>query len=775
MLGNLRNLLDREGRFKRDILKGNFGLEKENVRVDREGHLALTPHPKELGDKSTHPYITTDFSESQIEMITPPFKNLDETYYFMENIHDIVSGSIGEELLWPQSIPPALPEEEHIPIARYDGSRKGIEAEEYREMLAEKYGKKKQLISGIHYNFSFEDEFLKRVQTQMGDTREFKEFKSDIYLKMARNLLRYNWLLIYIFGASIGSHESYSQKCNSYMKAAGEGTYYFPHATSFRNGPCGYKNLKEYMVSYNTISEYTADLRKLIEVGEISGAKEYYSSVRVKTLGEGDILDNLDKNGVSYLELRFVDLNPFKKIGIERETLYFLHLFLIYCLVADDRRYTEEAKREDEYNTTLVSSAGRMENTLLIRDGEKVGIKQWKREIFTQVRELLETLSPKDKIYEEALNRVEIRAMEDPLSKKLVDRLEDEGYINFHLNRAKKYLEETQAKEYNLKSYEDLELSTQILIKEALKRGVRVDILDRKENFIALHKGDKTEYVKQATKTSLDSYSTVLVMENKLVTKRVLDENKVRTPQGRSYTDVGESLDDFELYSGGGIVIKPNNTNFGIGITIFKDGIDKESYKKAVEIAFSHDSTILIEEFISGKEYRFFVIGDEVVGILHRVPANVCGDGKRSISDLVHEKNKDPLRGKGYRTPLEKINLGVAEEMFLKGQNLDFDYIPGEGEVIYLRENSNISTGGDSIDFTDEIHPEYKRIAVEAAKAVDATICGVDMMLDQMEEFDEGGYGIIELNFNPAIHIHCYPYSGKNRELGKKVLDKLGF
>lgn len=775
MLGNLRDLLDREGRFKRDILKGNFGLEKENVRVDREGHLALTPHPKELGDKSTHPYITTDFSESQIEMITPPFKNLDETYYFMENIHDIVSGSIGEELLWPQSIPPALPEEEHIPIARYDGSKKGIEAEEYREMLAEKYGKKKQLISGIHYNFSFEDEFLRRVQVQLGDTREFKDFKDDIYLKMARNLLRYNWLLIYIFGASIGSHESYSQKCNSYMKAAGEGTYYFPHATSFRNGPCGYKNLKEYMVSYNTIREYTADLRKLIEVGEISGAKEYYSSVRVKTLGEGDILDNLDKNGVSYLELRFVDLNPFKKIGIERETLYFLHLFLIYCLVADDRRYTEEAKREDEYNTTLVSSAGRMENTLLIRDGKKVDMKQWKREIFSEVRELLETLSPKEKIYEEALNRVEVRAMEDPLSKKLVDRLEDEGYINFHLNKAKKYLEETRAKEYNLKSYEDLELSTQILIKEALKRGVKVDILDRKENFIALHQGDRTEYVKQATKTSLDSYSTVLVMENKLVTKRVLDENKVRTPQGRSYTDIEEAMDDFELYSGGGVVIKPNNTNFGIGITIFKDGIDEESYRKAVEIAFGHDSTILIEEFISGKEYRFFVIGDEVVGILHRVPANVCGDGRSSISDLVYEKNKDPLRGKGYKTPLEKINLGVAEEMFLKGQDLGFDYIPREGEVIYLRENSNISTGGDSIDFTDDIHPEYKRIAVEAAKAVDATICGVDMMLDQMEEFDDEGYGIIELNFNPAIHIHCYPYRGKNRGLGKKVLDELGF
>ena len=148
------------------------------------------------------------------------------------------------------------------------------------------------------------------------------------------------------------------------------------------------------------------------------------------------------------------------------------------------------------------------------------------------------------------------------------------------------------------------------------------------------------------------------------------------------------------------------------------------------------------------------------------------GNGESTIEELVSEKNKDPLRGKGYKTPLEKIKLGEIEEMFLKNQGLSFKSIPKNGEKIYLRENSNISTGGDSIDFTDKIHPSYKEVALKSAKAVKALICGVDMVIDNIEEeAKEKNHGIIELNFNPAIHIHCFPYKGENRKAGEKILD----
>jgi len=120
--------------------------------------------------------------------------------------------------------------------------------------------------------------------------------------------------------------------------------------------------------------------------------------------------------------------------------------------------------------------------------------------------------------------------------------------------------------------------------------------------------------------------------------------------------------------------------------------------------------------------------------------------------------------------------LGEAEAMFLKQQNKDFNSIPASREIVYLRENSNISTGGDSIDFTDDIPDSYKRIAVQAAKALNVVISGLDMIIpDVSAEATEDNYAIIELNFNPAIHIHCHPFQGKNRKLNEKLMDALGY
>jgi glutamate--cysteine ligase len=224
------------------------------------------------------------------------------------------------------------------------------------------------------------------------------------------------------------------------------------------------------------------------------------------------------------------------------------------------------------------------------------------------------------------------------------------------------------------------------------------------------------------------------------------------------------------------VVVKPKSTNFGQGVVILKWEYTLEEAKEAIKSALFYDNAVLIEEFISGKEYRFFTVGEEVVAILHRVPANVIGDGSHTIQELVLKKNENPLRGKGYVTPLEKIGLGKTEQEYLAHQGRNFDTIPAMGETVYLRENSNISTGGDSKDYTEEIPEEYKKIAVRAAKAVGAKICGADIIIRDIHEKPQvDNYAIIELNFNPAIHIHDYPYQGKNRQVEKKILDLLGF
>lgn len=323
---------------------------------------------------------------------------------------------------------------------------------------------------------------------------------------------------------------------------------------------------------------------------------------------------------------------------------------------------------------------------------------------------------------------------------------------------------------------EELELSTQIVIEEALNRGIDVEVIDREDNFIRLKKGSKTQYIKQATKTSLDTYIAPLIMENKEVTKAVLKENGINIPQGITVKSISQAVINYHLFVGKDIVVKPKSTNFGKGVIIIKELAKVDTLVNAVEQALAYDDAVLVEEFIAGLEYRFLVIGDEVVAILHRVPANVTGDAIHSISELVEEKNKNPLRGKGYVTPLEKISLGTVETEYLALQSKNINYIPAAGETVYLRENSNISTGGDSIDFTDEIPKEYKEIAVKAAQAVGAKVCGADIIiLDRKEKPNQNNYSIIELNFNPALHIHNFPYKGKNRQVEKKLLDLLGF
>jgi glutamate--cysteine ligase len=506
----------------------------------------------------------------------------------------------------------------------------------------------------------------------------------------------------------------------------------------------------------------------MIKEGKIAASKELYTPVRPKFLNGPD--------HISYLEFRCIDNDPLSRAGISTKALQFLHALALFGLLSDEADSFDAVRQAEanRYHTGVALYGLDTES----KSGKKYMVWMKGKAIVAKMKELFENLEIINPEYLRALDLTG-NLLENHKTRKVHDVLKGilkVGYIPFHIEKAKQYLSESRTNSYNFHGLEDMELSTQLLLREAVKRGVSFEILDRKENFVRLKKDGNIQYVKQATKTSLDNYSSILAMENKLVTKKILEEHKIRVPKGSEYTNAEAAKTDFLIHQGKAIVIKPNQTNFGLGITILKENNDEETYRRAIDIAFEHDNTILIEEFIAGKEFRIFVIGGEVVGILHRVPANVIGDGTKTIRELVEQKNLDPLRGKGYRTPLEKIRLEEAEAMFLKQQNRDFETVPTSGETVYLRENSNISTGGDSIDFTDDIPDSYKQIAIRAAKALNVVITGLDMIIpDVSAEATADNYAIIELNFNPAIHIHCHPFQGKNRKLNEKLMDALGY
>lgn len=769
-----------------ELLKGNYGIERESLRVNNKGELSVKRHPAVFGEKVENKYITTDFAESQIEVITPPFKNIEETYNFSRVLYDIAAMEIEDEYLWPQSMPGIVPTDDKIRIAEYGDNEKGREARRYRENLIKKYGGKKQLICGIHYNFSFDDDFLRKLYClyerqnthkifsgifNENQKLEYKEFKNNLYLKVTRNYLRYRWIIIYLLGASGVVDKSYMGPCMNSSKEIAHDSFSNEGALSYRNSECGYKNKIDLYPNYNSVDEHIESLRRFVSDKLIGSHKELYSCVRLKPKDPSDFFNSLGKDGIQYLEYRSIDINPFEKGGISLDDLYFLQIFNLFLLINEETDY-DRWQEEGTENQNIISKLGQ-KDVLLKKDGELISKEHWGVEILNNIRDINDKLNlGKERIIDLMIEKIKNNQL--TYAYKIEKKVKEEGYINAHLDIAQKYKENSYKNRFKLEGYEELELSTQILMKEAIKRGVEVEVLDKFENFISLRKNNKVEYIKQATKTSKDSYITALIMENKSVTKRVLYDSGIKVPKGIEVNSINESFNIIKEFTKKPVVIKPKSTNFGIGISIFKEGADEESIKKAFELAFKYDNTVLIEEFVKGKEYRFLVIDGKIAGILHRVPANVKGDGVSSIKELVEIKNQDPLRGHHYVTPLEKIILDESAELFLKQQNKDFNYIPEEDEIVYLRENSNISTGGDSIDYTDSIPEKFKIIAVNAADAVNARICGVDMMLENFND-ENSNYSIIELNFNPAIHIHCYPYKGTEREIGVEILRVLNF
>ena len=743
----------------RDLIKNNnleeiftnvkIGLEKEGQRILKDGVISKTDHPKVFGVRHENPYIQTDFAESQVELITTPENSEKSVLRVLNAVHEVTLKNMpADEFIWPLSIPAILPDESEIRVAQFE-KKSDVE---YREYLVEKYGKYKQMVSGIHYNFQLDDKFMEKVAEIT--KKDLVDVKNEIYLKLARQFIRYQWILIYLYGASPLAEDKYftnGLKPNDYVR-------------SLRTSRYGYVNDEDIKVSYSSLEKYIEDITGYVKNGNLIAEKEFYSSVRFRG---ADTIVKFPKEGIKYMEFRLFDLNPFAPFGILEKDIRFVHLFLKTLVWLDEVNKETSESLGYEYS----------ENVALTHPYKNVPYEEEGIWLLNQMKELVKELGLFDndiKLIEEKID--ELQNPKITLGAKLLTEYEkDNNMSRVGMELAKKYKEEALREYYSLSAFANMELSTQAVIEDAIKNGIKVDVIDENDQFIRLENKDHIEYVKNGNMTSKDSYISPLIMENKVVTKKVLAEKAFRVPKGYEVSSLDEAIQKFNYIKNKPIVIKPKSTNFGLGITIFKNGTSSlENYSKAVEFALKEDKDILIEEFIEGTEYRFFVIEGKTEAVLLRVPANVVGDGKHTIRELVEIKNSNPLRGDAKKTPLKKIELGEIEKLQLAEQGLNFDSILPENEVAYLRENSNISTGGDSVDKTDAVHESYKKLAVEITDAMMAKVCGVDLIIpDITEEINGENYGVIEANFNPMMMMHIYPHSGKSRRLSLNVLKML--
>lgn len=760
----LREIFIKQPEMKELLLRSAIGLEKENMRVWGDGHIALTPHP--FGNKATHPFITTDFSESQVEIGTEVCANPHQVYDQLENLHDIVSTTVAvendaPEYLWPISNPPMIRDEAEIPVAKFVGEAHSKET--YREYLADKYGKKIMLYCGIHYNFSFDRDLIRRLHQILGRCDDPQCLQSELYLTLAKNCYLYSWFPVVMTAASPIFHESFLAE----GKEVGGGR--FLGYSSMRNSKYGYWNKDEIILDYQDMPAYINSIVSEVRKGDLYSSSEFYSPVRLKPRGKY-LMKNLRENGVNHIELRMFDLNPLDKNGMSKDDMELMEYFLLYMASKPDFDYTPELQRQAHENH-IRSAAYDISSVDIVLPERTETLQQAAIRLVEEMETFYGELDIPRAIEVLEQSKKRLVDQEQLYAHRVYRAIEEKGYVPFAMECAQRALELSNEKYYLLKGFEDMELSTQALIKACLKLGVKYEVLDRVDNFVRLRRGDRVEYVKQATKTSRDNCASILIMRNKNLTNKLLGEQGIPTPRGEIFESKEAAMESFRYHREGPCVVKPNFTNYGKGVTVFTSHPSQENFEKALDIAFRNSSEVLIEEYIPGDDYRFLVIGNVVQAVSKRIPAYVIGDGVRTIRDLVIEKSNDPRRGPEHKRPLSFIGMGAEEALHLETMGMSFMTVPQKGERVTLRQNSNVSTGGEAIDCTDIVHPSYREIALKAAKAVGAVFCGVDILTEDVTRCaDESIYAVTELTFNPSIKIHCYPSAGQSRPIGEAVV-----
>ncbi len=445
---------------------GMIGIEKESLRVGGDGIIAQTPHPASLGSALKHPWITTDYSEALLELITPPFPDAQAALDFLQQLHQFVYQHIDDELLWSASMPCVVKGEAGIPIAQYGHSNIGQMKTVYRRGLGHRYGKVMQVIAGTHFNYSFPETLWPRLQQLEQDSRPLQEFISERYFGAIRNLLRHGWLVPYLFGASPAICKSFLNGVPNRLLEYNENSYFGPHATSLRMCDIGYQNSREaelgFKASYDSLAAYVGSLTRAIstpcpryaEIGiKVDGEyrqlnanmlqieNEYYSSVRPKQIpGPYEKPTHaLARRGVRYIELRSLDINPFDPRGVNETQCRFLEAFLAFCLLADSPPLSALEQREIDANLDAVCYRGREPGLKLQRSGTTIELQQWAGELCAAMSVFAESLDHgRSGTPAQDAVREQINAINDPeltYSARVLREMRGSGEGYFHFAR----------------------------------------------------------------------------------------------------------------------------------------------------------------------------------------------------------------------------------------------------------------------------------------------------------------------------------------------------
>lgn len=419
------------GGERRILQGGRKGVEKESLRVTPDGALARTPHPVALGSALTNEHITTDFSESLIELVTPAFSASWELLQYLLDLHQFVYRHLGEELLWATSMPGAIGADAQIPLAQYGRSHVGRMKTVYRNGLGLRYGRMMQAISGVHFNYSFPPQLWEAYADVVQSRERGSAFVSSGYFDLLRNYRRFGWIVLYLFGVSPVVCESFLRGRDVQLPQLSPGTLYEPYATSLRMSDVGYRNRNQagLEVSVNSLEEYIRDLTRAISTPhppyealgvEVDGEyrqlnanilqieNEYYSFIRPKRVARSGERPTtaLRRAGVEYVEVRALDVSAFDPVGVNQNKLRFLEAFLVLCLLKSSPPIESAEQGALDRNHVVVARRGREPGLTLWREGRSCEMRSWARELLDEMTGICELLDHGDpeRPYTHALN-----------------------------------------------------------------------------------------------------------------------------------------------------------------------------------------------------------------------------------------------------------------------------------------------------------------------------------------------------------------------------------
>jgi glutamate--cysteine ligase len=455
----------------RGALQGGLkGVERESLRVTPAGQISSAPHPRALGSALTNEHVTTDYSEALIELVTPPFAHTWELVQYLADLHRFVYTNLpDDELLWATSMPCAIKGDASIPIAQFGWSNVGRMKTVYRNGLGHRYGRVMQAIAGVHFNYSFPEQFWPVLADVLQAKDAGQSFRSGAYFSLLRNYRRHGWIVLYLFGNSPALCPSFLQgrQVDGLLRLE-PASLYAPHATSLRMSDLGYRNKNQagLNVSVNSLEHYVRDLTAAISTPsaeyEKIGVKvegeyrqlnanmlqienEYYSFIRPKRVTQSGERPTraLQRAGVQYVEMRSLDVSVFDPVGVNQNKLRFLEAFAAFCVLRDDRAIENSEQAELDGNHALVAREGRKPGLSLRRDGRDIKLNAWAAEIIDSMRGVCELLDEGDaqRPYLTALEMQEEKIRDLsllPAARTLHEmRTNEESFFNFALRMSK--------------------------------------------------------------------------------------------------------------------------------------------------------------------------------------------------------------------------------------------------------------------------------------------------------------------------------------------------